>query len=76
MPPEALRGRVHLHHVCIGARNETLGASMTEWSGAKTERTFLDWPSLLQSIGLDQPPDFLKVDIEGFEYGVRSMLHI
>lgn len=74
-PPTTLRGRVFLHHACLGVRNETRGASHTRFSGVARERQFFDWPSLLRSIQLSTPPDFLKMDIEGFEYEtLRSML--
>ena len=68
MPPAQLRSRVKLHHVCIGASN------VTRYSD-NHPRVFLDWQSMLNLVKLDKPPDFLKMDVEGFEYDViRSIL--
>ena len=68
MPPAQLCSRVKLHHVCIGASN------VTRYSD-NHPRVFLDWQSMLNLVKLDKPPDFLKMDVEGFEYDViRSIL--
>jgi hypothetical protein len=82
-PPTDLQDRVQLHPYCVGATNITIhdNTNATRKSGkrhegAPTERVFLDWHSLLKSIGLVGPPTFLKMDVEGFEYGVlRSMMN-
>jgi hypothetical protein len=81
-PPKDLSGRVQLHPYCVGATNMTIddNADATRRAakrqrGAHGPRVFLDWHSMLKSIGLDGPPTFLKMDVEGFEYGVlRSMM--
>uniref|UniRef100_A0A7S3SJ10 Methyltransferase domain-containing protein n=2 Tax=Choreotrichia TaxID=141411 RepID=A0A7S3SJ10_9SPIT len=73
-PPEDLAGRVHLHPFCIGNSNAT---RFVKVKTSVSKRVFLDWDSLLASIGLQghHRLTFLKMDVEGFEYGaLRSMM--
>lgn len=66
--PSKIRDRTHFHKVCVGDHD------FTDVHG----RRFISWPSLLKMIPTMKPgssPEYLKMDIEGFEYGVmRSIL--
>jgi len=61
--PTGLRGRVTLHLICLGARDEVV---QIEGEG----REFLTWRSIMKRLGLFSPPTVLKMDIEGFEWSV------
>ena len=55
---------IRTHKICLGERNEVIG-----------DRQFMNWTSINVVTGLKSNPDFLKMDIEGFEYGVlRSII--
>lgn len=83
-PPAAWRHRVRLHRICIGDRSTTSDASSpssAHRSGGDHSRApsaaaskFLDWEDALRHLGLSAPPVFLKMDIEGFEYGVLEAM--
>ena len=61
-PPLALRSRVVFHHLCIA--NHT-------FDDAATGRSYINWQTLLRRVaGQNVPPLFLKMDVEGFEFGV------
>jgi hypothetical protein len=60
LPPEPIRDRTTFHPVCIGAEDATTGDG----------RIFKSWRSILQSINATMAPLYLKMDIEGYEYGV------
>jgi len=63
--PKGIKDRTTFYKACLGARDET------DSDGMK----FLSWNSTLKAAGLHDSPDYLKMDIEGFEYGVlRSIL--
>ena len=77
--PADLRPRVTLHRVCIGERNFTTRRVYPAWRHLPERRAtevFVDWPTVLALAELGMhPPSYLKMDIEGFEYGVlRSIL--
>jgi hypothetical protein len=63
--PDAIKDRTDFYQICIGPNDETDSHG----------RRFLSWNSTLQVAGLHHSPEYLKMDIEGFEYGVlRSLL--
>jgi hypothetical protein len=58
-PPEELRGRVRLFNVCLGPAN------FVDPGG----RTFVDFLGLSKLAG--RAATFLKMDVEGFEWGAH-----
>jgi hypothetical protein len=58
-PPVALQSRVRLHKVCLGSSDYIVN-----------EKQFLSWPSLHKLTGVKQSPNYLKIDIEGYEFPV------
>ena len=52
--PAAIQSRVRFHYICIGDKKET-----------KEGMNFATWEDLLQITGINGPPTFLKMDIEG-----------
>jgi hypothetical protein len=60
-PPKALRDRVKLHRICLSDANTV-----------RDGRKYMDWPSLLNYIGLKTAPTYLKMDIEGYEFPVMK----
>jgi hypothetical protein len=69
--PEALRGRATFHKICIGTTDETVTAP---GSGAYVKKgmqlRFMRWGTFTSMIGLTEPPDVMKMDIEGYEWSV------
>ena len=60
-PPLELRRRVFFHHLCIANRTFDDAAG----------RSFVTWSTLLQrTVPSAAAPEYLKLDVEGFEYGV------
>ena len=59
LPPESIRDRVTFHHVCLGDKNEG---------------KFLTWESLHSVTGMKGSPNYLKMDIEGFEFPVMKSI--
>jgi len=57
--PEKLVGRARLHNYCLGAKDIV-----------KDGKKFLSWPSLLAKAGVTTAPDYVKMDIERYEYEV------
>lgn len=63
-PPAYIQSRIRTHKVCLGSKTEVIGG-----------RQFMSWTSLNALTGLNTNPDFLKMDIEGYEYPVlRSIV--
>lgn len=63
--PAEIKDRTTFHKFCITDK------SYTDSSGSK----FLSWPDVLEQSGITQPPEYLKMDIEGFEFPVlRSIV--
>lgn len=58
-PPAYIRSRIRTHNVCLGSKTEVVKG-----------RQFMNWTSLNALTGLNTNPDFLKMDIEGYEYSV------
>ena len=58
-PPTYIQSRIRTHKVCLGSKTEIIEG-----------RQFMNWTSLNALTGLNTNPDFLKMDIEGFEYEV------
>lgn len=58
-PPSSITTRVHLHKVCIGDKNVIVDS-----------KRFMTWESILTLTKMTQPPTYLKMDIEGWEYSV------
>jgi hypothetical protein len=61
--PSGFEGRIHFHRTCLGARDELRGG-----------RTFRTWESTLREAGLGASPAYVKLDIEGYEWGVISSI--
>ena len=62
-PPASIASRTTLHRICIGAADETTADGLP----------FLSWGSVMRLIGATEPPLYLKMDIEGYEYEVRPL---
>jgi len=62
-PPASIVSRVRTHKICLGRANEFLDGL-----------EFMTWDSLLKLTGLTTNPDFLKMDIEGYEYAVMQSI--
>lgn len=62
-PPVAWSRRIQLHRICIGERSATLGG-----------QEFMAWEDVMRHLGLSAPPVFLKMDVEGFEYGILEAM--
>ena len=62
-PPEHIKSRIRTHKVCLGGKTEVIDG-----------KTFMNWTSLNALTGLKTNPDFLKMDIEGFEYPVLKSI--
>lgn len=59
--PSKIQDRTTFYKLCIGTN---------------TTGKFVNWPSMLKKIGTSKPPTYLKMDIEGWEWGViRSMMN-
>jgi len=58
-PPASLLSRIRTHKICLGDKDEVVG-----------DKKFMNWFSLNKLTGIKGNPDFLKMDIEGFEYPV------
>ena len=58
-PPVFLLPRIRTHKICLGDKDEVVNG-----------KKFLNWFSLNKLTGIKGNPDFLKMDIEGFEYPV------
>jgi hypothetical protein len=58
-PPAYIKSRIRTHKVCLGSKTEVIEG-----------RQFMNWTSLNALTGLSTNPDFLKMDIEGYEYPV------
>lgn len=43
---------------------------MSNFKDKKTGQEFVDWTTLVSRAGLKKAPHLLKMDIEGFEWGV------
>ena len=56
-PPSQLAGRLTFHRLCLGSQKEVVG-----------RKNFTDYEGLIEVAG--QRPDFLKMDIEGYEWEV------
>ena len=73
--PEALQATVKPHQICLGERTETItargGAVM---KGEEEQRQFMTWGDFVAHIGLAAPPVALKMDIEGYEWGILTAL--
>jgi len=65
LPPPAIRNRTHFHKVCLAER-----------SYVRRSRIFEGWSDLLQRIPSlhGRAPDFLKMDIEGYEYAALQSI--
>jgi hypothetical protein len=63
-PPVSLLSRIRTHKICLGDKDEVVGG-----------KKFLNWFSLNKLTGVKGNPDFLKMDIEGFEYRVVEALY-
>jgi hypothetical protein len=63
-PPPEIASRTTLHRVCIGSADKRTG-----------NFTFMSWKSVMRLIRASEPPLYLKMDIEGYEYQVlRSII--
>merc|ERR1740120_196273 len=62
--PKRIRDRATFYKICVGAADET----------DPHGQQFLTWHSALEAAGHIQAPDYVKMDIEGFEYGVIANL--
>lgn len=58
--PPRIASRTRFHHACIA------GSDRVEPSGS----VYLSWESSMRMIGMQMPPVYLKMDIEGWEYEV------
>jgi hypothetical protein len=63
--PPALRNKVHPHQICLGEKTETVRPR-----GLR----FMTWGDFVAHIQLKAPPVALKMDIEGYEWGVLPAL--
>jgi len=62
--PSSISSRVKFYKVCLGDRDTTVYSQQ-----------FMTWDSLISLSGTNISPTFLKMDIEGFEFGVlRSII--
>jgi hypothetical protein len=57
--PERIRSRTTFYKICIGQKDEVTGLGQ-----------YMTWQSMLRHIGHEAHPAILKIDIEGYEYGV------
>lgn len=62
--PTEIKDRTHFYKFCIGA-NDTTDSEGHE---------FMSWSSTLKAAKLGNSPEYLKMDIEGFEYGIMRNL--
>ena len=66
VPPE-IRGMATFHKICIGTRDETVKRcdrkEKRSWRGTEMMR-MMKYSTFAASIGLTEPPDVLKMDIE------------
>ena len=60
-PPAGIAARTTLHRLCVADADAEADAD---------GRAYLSWASLLQRINASRPPRYLKMDVEGFEYGI------
>jgi len=65
-PPAEIADRTHFHKICLGDPNRQHSASgQNMWS----------YGQIVKKFSPEKAPKYLKIDIEGFEYGVfRNML--
>lgn len=64
--PEKIKDRATFHKICVGPTDKT---------DSKGQQ-FLTWHSALKAAGLTEAPEYLKMDIEGFEYDVmKNLIH-
>ena len=69
-----LKDQVSFHSVCIGTETKTVKAPIRKQKNMKWN--FMRWTDFAKSIGLTEPPDVMKMDIEGFEYSVLTDLAV
>jgi hypothetical protein len=63
-PPADIRSRTKLHRVCIGSEDKQDNGT-----------PFMSWKSVMKLVDTSEPPLYLKMDIEGYEYQVlRSII--
>jgi hypothetical protein len=77
--PVALKHQVTFHHVCIGTETKIVTAPGKNKRGEKKDvpdikMQFMRWTDFTKKIGLEEPPDVMKMDIEGFEWSVLTDL--
>jgi hypothetical protein len=70
--PAALKHQVTFHHVCIAKETKTITALGRR--NANMTWNFMRWTDFTATIGLVEPPDVMKMDIEGFEWSVLTDL--
>jgi len=81
--PSALASQATFHSVCLGPRDEEVPLvrrpekysykNQMDRIGLKKLK-MVTWVTFLGSIGLDSPPEVLKVDIEGYEWSVLTAM--
>jgi hypothetical protein len=63
-PPAPIASRTTLHRVCIGSTDTTANGL-----------PFMSWKSIMKMLHQKSPPEYLKMDIEGYEFEVlRAIL--
>jgi hypothetical protein len=69
--PEALKGQATFHKICIGTKDETVTAPQSgTYVKQGMQLQFMRWGTFTAMIGLEHPPDVMKMDIEGYEWSV------
>lgn len=59
--PADIASRTHFWHTCVGQSDAP-------------DKQFLTFPGLNKLVGRSEGPDYLKIDIEGFEWGILSAM--
>jgi len=73
--PDELKKHVTFHKVCIATENNNItGVVYNGTSEIQMDMQFMRWTDFTTTIGLTEPPDVMKMDIEGFEWSVLTDL--